>query len=148
MGLLAKLAVKPLLWAIGLQLAAIVALGGALWVQSIWWNGKVAEVGAERNRWKVLAEARAVRVDELSAANFAFESVNDTLRRLLREAQGEAARLEKEGRDAVAAARAAEAEANRTLDAWLDRYAEQVRVGDCAAAWNAVQAQCPALEGY
>lgn len=147
-GILAKLTVKPLLWACGLQLAAIAALGVALWAQGVWWEGKVADVGADRDHWKVVAEARGVRVAELSAANFAFESVNGTLRRLLDEARGEAARLGEEGREAVAAARAAEADATRTLDVWMARYADQVRIRDCASAWRAVQAHCPAMEGY
>lgn len=147
-GILAKLTVKPLLCACGLQLAAIVALGGVLWAQDTWHEGRLADMRAQRNGAQSSVDAWRTRAQELEAANFAHQSVNDTLRRLLDEAQGEAVRLQEAGRAAIAAAQAREADANRTLDAWMDRYADQVRAGHCAAALNAVQDACPAFQGY
>lgn len=151
MSLLSGLTTTPLLWACGLLLAACAWLG---------WNNhslaaerdvaaaqrdtavqRVGTVETERDAWKT-------RADELQAARAGDRRAIDMLRGLLAQAQGESARLEREGEQAVAAAQARAAEADRTLDAWMDRYAAQVRQGDCQTALAAVQQACPAMEGY
>ncbi|MDH5832166.1 hypothetical protein QFW80_16735 [Luteimonas sp. M1R5S18] len=147
-GILSKLSVKPLLYAVGVLLVACAGLGGALAVQQRWYGGQLATVTAARNTAQVSAEAWKVRAGELDLANAAFQDVNETLQGLLAKAQGENTRLQDEGRAAIAAAQAAAAAANRTLDTWLARYADQVRKGDCASALNAVQQACPAFNGY
>ena len=150
-GLLAKLSVKPLLWACGLLLAGCAVLGGLLYTARADVAAARAETDAaaatvgqrttEREAWK-----QAARASQAAAGR--WEAAFADMQILLRDAQGEARRLDAAGRQAVAAAQAREAEANRTLEAWMRRYAEQVRVGDCAAALNAVQAACPAFEGF
>ena len=150
-GLLAKFTVTPLLWACGLLLAAVAVLGGLLYtaradVAAARARTEAAAATAgqratERDAWKQAAEASA-------AAAGSWEAAFADMRVLLRQAQSEARRLDEAGKRAVAAAQAREVEANRTLDAWMARYANQVRVGDCAAALNAVQAACPAFEGF
>lgn len=147
-GVLSKLSVKPLLWAVGLLLVACAGLGGTLAVQQRWYGGQLATVAADRDEARVSAAAWRTRAGELDMANAAHQHANATLQRLLTEARGENTRLQDEGRAAIAAAQAAAAEANRTLDTWMDRYADQVRVGDCASALNAVQQACPAFNGY
>ena len=155
MNILSKLTVKPLLWVAGVELAIIGLLVAGLFLQDFWFSSKLTEsrgaadtaaaaattARAERDTWKG-------RTAELEAANSAFAATTATLQRLLAEAQKEARRMGEEGRRAVDAAQARADEADRTLSSWMKRYADQVRVGDCAAALNAVQAACPALEGY
>jgi hypothetical protein len=147
-GILSKLSVTPLLYAVGVLLVACAGLGGALAVQHQVHGGQLATVAAERNDARTSAAAWRTRAGELTAANAAHRHANDTLQRLLTEARGENVRLQDEGRAAIAAAQAAAADANRTLDTWLARYADQVRTGDCASALNAVQQACPAFNGY
>lgn len=143
-GLLAKLTVTPLLWACGLLLAAVGVLGvqlqlkaGALDVAT----ADVARVATERDAWKSAA-SRSL------AANQTLQGAFDRVHELLKQEQGERKRLDAEGRAAVARAQQAAADADRTLATWMARYADQVRVGDCAAALNAMQQACPAFEGY
>lgn len=143
-GLLTKLSVKPLLWACCLLLAACAALGGRLYVAGADVTAAEARVGlrtTERDAWKQAAEASQIAAGKWQQA---FAQVQQRLR----EAQAEAHRLDEAGQAAIAAAQAREAEANRALASWTQRYADQVRVGDCAAALNAVQHACPAFQGY
>lgn len=150
-GLLAKLTVTPLLWACGLLLVAVAALG--VRVHMLGADVDAAKAGtaaadaranqhvAERDAWKRAAQSAL-------QATTRWETAFGTVRQLLADSQREARRLDEAGRQALAAARAREAEANLALASWMDRYAEQVRVGDCAAALNAVQQACPAFRGY
>lgn len=150
-GLLAKLTVTPLLWACGLLLVAVAALG--VRVHTLGASIDAAQSAtqaagaradqhiAERDAWKHAART-------LQGAATKWETAFGTMQTLLKQAQGEARRLDQAGHDAIAAAQAREAEANRALAAWTQRYADQVRVGDCAAALNAVQQACPAFGGY
>jgi len=150
-GLLAKLTVTPLLWACGLLLVVVAALGV-----------RVHMLGASVDAAESATQAAAARADQhvaeregwkhaartLQGAATKWETAFGTMQTLLNQAQGEARRLDDAGRAAIAAARAREAEANRALASWTARYADQVRAGDCAAALNAVQAACPAFGGY
>lgn len=150
-GILARLTVTPLLWAAGLELVAIAVLGGMLYVQqsrvdvaqaaSETAGARADAARTERDAWKQAAETSL-------GANVKWQSAFAAVQRLLREAQGENRRLAESGRKAIAAARAEAAEADRALAEWTHRYADQVRVGECAAALNAVQTACPAMEGY
>lgn len=147
--ILSRLTVKPLLWACGLQLAALIALGGVLAVQNYRHEASYATLKAEAETTVASRDAWKTRAAELDAANFAHQSVNKTLRRLLSESQGENARLGEEGRAAVAAAEAAKDDADRVLAGWMQRYADQVRMPDCASALSAIEMACPMLkEGY
>lgn len=151
MGILARLTTTPLLWACGLLLVAVAALGV-----------RVHMLGADVAAAQAATEAAAARADQhvaerdawkrathtLQVASTKWETAFGTVHELLVAAQGEARRLDAAGRAAVTAAREREAEANRTLAGWMQRYADQVRVGDCAAALNAVQQACPAFGGY
>lgn len=151
MGILAKLTTTPLLWACGLLLVAVAALG--VRVHMLGASVAAAESAtaaaaaradqhiAERDAWKHTART-------LQGAATKWETAFGIVHQLLTAAQGEARRLDQAGRAAVTAAREREAEANRTLAGWMQRYADQVRVGDCAAALNAVQQACPAFGGY
>lgn len=150
-GLLAKFTVTPLLWAAGLELVAIAVLGGLLYVQQARVDVAVAasesasawatSARTERDAWKQAAGTAI-------GANAKWEQAFKKVQGLLEDAQGENRRLDAAGRAAVAAAQERAAEADRALEEWTRRYAEQVRVGDCAAALNAVQTACPAMEGY
>lgn len=143
-GLLAKLTVTPLLWACGLLLVVVAVLGvqlklkaGALDVAT----ADVARVATERDAWKGAA-SRSL------AANQTLQGAFERVHTLLEQEQGERRRLDTEGRAALQRAQQAAADADRTLATWMARYSNQVRIGDCAAALNAVQRACPMLEGY
>ncbi|WP_447940103.1 hypothetical protein [Pseudoxanthomonas mexicana] len=95
----------------------------------------------ERDAWKL-------RAGELKAANRAYDA---EFKRLVAEhaaAQAEMVRLKAAHATALAEAQAAEADADRTLRAFMDRYAAQLRSPDCVGAMAAVARFCPALEGY
>ncbi|WP_298580580.1 hypothetical protein [uncultured Luteimonas sp.] len=151
MNWLSKLTVTPLLWACGLLLVAVAGLG--VRVHMLGATADAAEAAteaaaaraaqhvAERDAWKHAAQASASAAGKWEAA---FRNVQQ----LLRDSQAEARRLDEAGQAALSAAREREAEANRALASWTQRYADQVRVGDCAAALNAVQQACPAFGGY
>ncbi|MDH7453578.1 hypothetical protein QF205_10940 [Luteimonas composti] len=150
-GLLAKLTVTPLLWACGLLLVAVAALGvrvHMLGADVDAANGGAAAADARANQHVAERDAWKHAAQSALEATTRWETAFGTARQLLADSQREARRLDEAGRQALAAARAREAEANRALAGWMDRYAEQVRVGDCAAALNAVQQACPAFGGY
>lgn len=148
---LASFGTTPLLWTCAALLAALAGMG--VRVHMLKADVSVAEAASssaaawareletQRDAWKGAAQGYERASGEWERA---FSSVHE----LLRQAQAEAGRVAEANRAAVAAAAAREAEANRALDAWMTRYAEQVRASDCASALVAVQAACPALEGY
>ena len=83
-----------------------------------------------------------------SAATSA-QSVIDLLRLENERLVEQATRVRESAEAAVAKARAAEADASRTLDAWMDRYASATRAGtDCAGALVAMEAACAAIGDY
>lgn len=144
MGLLSKFTVTPLLWACGLLLVAVGVLGVRLHMKQA--DVDVAEArlvtaATERDAWKGVAQ-------QSLGANAQWHDAFDQVHGLLKASQADRKRLQAEGQSAIAAAQAAAEDADRTLKAWMDRYAEQIRMGDCAAALNAVQLACPAMEGY
>lgn len=148
MKLFAGTTIKGLAIALAIASLALVATNVAWWAHS-----STLEAGrdtakadlstrtTERNAWKQ-------RAGELKAANTAYDAEFARLAQELKAAQAERSRLEKAGAEALAAAEAAEADATRTLHAFMDRYATQMRAPDCASAMASVQRFCPALEGY
>lgn len=95
----------------------------------------------ERDAWKQRAE-------ELQQSVAAHQQANAVLAGELKRAQADAAELREQDARALAAARAALAEANRTLASFVDRYHAQLRAPVCEQALNQLEAACPALSGY
>jgi hypothetical protein len=127
---------------------ALALASGLLWL-------KVRDMKAQRDvacgtlqAMTVSRDAYKVRVDELVAANRAYDASFATLSDEYKRAQGEARRLEEEGRAALAAAEARARDADVVLKLFMDRHAQQLRAPDCQHALASVQASCPALEGY
>lgn len=151
MSLVAKLTVKPLLITIGVLLLVIAVLSGSLVVQGSRLDVAAANVQAsiahqkstatERDSWKLRAE-------ELTLANVEWLATASTLQDELQRAQDQLTQVRKQTQAAVASARAAAADADRTLNLWLDRYRAQVGAPDCAKALMTLEAACPALQGY
>jgi hypothetical protein len=104
-------------------------------------DARAEAVGTEKTAWKNKA-------GELEIANLAAQKTVDQLKIELATAQGEKHRLQQQGQQAIAAAQRAAADADRTLQQFVDRYAQQLRNPDCAGAMAVVQQSCPALEGY
>lgn len=150
-GILARFTTTPLLWAAGLELVAIAVLGGLLYLKQADVDVARAAAGtAQAHRDVALTERDAWKQAAGTAlgANAKWETAFETMRGLLKAAQGENRRLDAAGRAAVRAAQERAALADRTLQVWKQRYEEQLLVEDCADALNAVQVACPAMEGY
>jgi hypothetical protein len=145
---LAKLSVKPLLYVIGVLL---VALATTWMVQSARVTvaqsardvaqAQLSKAGTEREAWKL-------RANELKQANAAFKVTVGTLQLELKGAQDQAVVMRQQNDAALASAKAAVADADRTLQAFMTRYQTQARVADCAKALLQVEATCPAFSGY
>lgn len=151
MGLVAKLSVKPLLYAMGVLLLVIVALSVALVLA----NGKADTARAQQQAAVALTrtvtterEAWKIRADELGNANQAYGGVVSTLQAELKTAQDQAAALRTQSAGAVAQARAEAADADRTLKRFTAQVQAQLRQPDCARALSALTQACPALKGY
>lgn len=131
--------------------AATIALAlasGLLWLKG---RDMKAQRDVARGALEALTVSRdayQVRVDELVAANRAYDASFATLSEEYKRAQGEARRLEEQGRAAIAAAEARARDAGVVLKRFMDRHAQQLREPDCQHALASVQASCPALEGY
>ena len=151
MSLLARLTVTPLLYACGVLALLSIGLSVALALARADVRAVTAEAGAvneelhaaqtERDAWKGKA-------DGCVAANEAYADVVGTLNGELELAQSERRRLEKEGRAAIAAARAEARDADRTLKRMAAQFQAQSREPSCAAAVARVAQACPAFEGY
>lgn len=144
MSFLGVLTAKPL------TVAAIV-LAAAVGVLLFLVRDLQAQQRADRGALQAMTVSRDAykqRVDDLSAANRAYDASFATLSDELKLAQGESRRLEAEGRAAVAAAEARARDAGLVLKRFMDRHAQQVRNPDCQHALASVQTSCPALEGY
>lgn len=151
MSILAKLTVTPLLWACGLLLAALVAAGAYAAVLDVRLGAAQASVTAakaerdtartERDAWKLAADAAA-------SANNAYGSAVTVLQAELKRAQGESRRMDEAGQQAIAAARADAADAERALAAMAAQIQTQSRVPACALALSRLEAACPAFSGY
>ena len=100
---------------------------------------KAAET--ERDSYKL-------RAGELGLANGAWVEAFAVQGKAPNAAQGEVVRLQQEGRAAIAAAQAAAADADRTLKAFVARFATSSREPDCGRALIAMEAACPALSDY
>ena len=132
-----------------------VALSALLVVSNLgWWtlatvlrgDLRVCEADAgvvvtEREAWKSKA-------GELAVANGAGQKIVATLQGELEHAQGDARRLDSEGRAAIAAARADASAAARQLIAFRERYQRQRATPDCVGALEALQQHCTQFEGY
>lgn len=151
MSLMAKLTVTPLLYACGALALLSVGLGVALALARADVRAITAEAGAaneelysaqtERDAWKGKA-AGCVESNE------AYADVVGTLNGELELAQQENRRIKAEGQAAIAAARAAARDADRTLKRMAGQFQAQSREPPCAAAVARVAQACPAFEGY
>ncbi len=148
MGLLGAVSVKPLLITLAVVGAALVASNAGWYARASQLSAqrdaagaRVTAVETERDAWKGKAA-------ELKSANAAAQDGINSLTGELARVQGEQRRVQREGEQAVAAAKADAAEADRTLKNFIARYAQQIRNPDCAGAMAVVQQACPALEGY
>lgn len=148
MGLMSAAAVKPLVIALAIAVGALLLSNGVWWAHSATLAAERETAQADLRTRTTERDAWKQRAGELKAANTAYDAEFARLVQQLQAAQAERLRLEKEGAAALAAAEAAEADASRTLRAFMDRYATQIRVPDCASAMASVQRFCPALEGY
>lgn len=151
MSILSKLTVTPLLYAVGVLLVACLALGGG------WWSAaKTADVAAANlassqaqleatevaaTAWKAKANAAAEAND---SCTHGIESLTLTLDR-----QQKACRAtQAANQQAIAAARAEAADADATLKRFVGQFRRQTPDTDCGRALAALDAACPALEGY
>lgn len=148
MKLASALSTKPLLWVCAGLLTLAVSLAIGLFVtrasaraDAAMQNGLIAACTAER-------EGASARVTELLAANAGYGATVKVLRAELLAAQDQAAVLRAQSDAAVAAAEAREADANKTLKQFMNRYASQAREARCALALTEVEASCPAFSGY
>ena len=148
MGMLAGLTVKPLAIALAIAGALLLASNLAWWGHVGSLRAEVAKAEGTRDTAIMSRDAWKTRAGELTAANAAYDSEFAKLAGELKSAQAEHARLQREHATALAAAQEAEADADRTLRTFMDRYAAQLRAPDCAGALATVQRLCPALEGY
>ena len=148
MSLLAGVTVKPLAIALAIAGALLLASNLAWWGYAGGLRADVAKAEGARDAAVTERAAWKTRAGELHSANAAYDSEFAKLAGELQAAQAERARLQREHGEALEAARAAEADADRTLRAFMDRYAAQLRAPDCAGALASVQRLCPALEGY
>lgn len=151
MSLLQKLTVKPLLWTVAAQALLLAGAGVLLMLQHSATSVARAERGeaqAERDARTTERDAWKARAEELAGATTSWQGLVDVLAVELKLAQREQRRLDSEGRAAIAAAQRDAVDAERTLKQFMDRHATESRKPDCARALAAVEATCPALEGY
>ncbi len=151
MSLLSKFTITPLLYACGALLAVSIGLGVALKLKSSDLAGAKAatETAAaqrdtaitERDAWKLDATAKA-------AAAKASEASVEGLIAALREQQQETLRIQAAGQNAVRAAQAAAADADRTLKTFASKFQSESRKPVCAQALAAMERSCPALKDY
>lgn len=142
------LSVKPLLWAIGVLLAGLVA-------QHLWLSGRLALAEAARDtaqaRVAALITSRDAfqqRTEELAAANADWGKTVDVLQAELERVQRDLRLLDQQSRQAIAAARAAARDADATLKKFVAQFATESTRPDCARALADLEAKCPALSDY
>lgn len=148
---IAKLTVVPLLYACGALLLLAIGLSVKIALLGSDLDTAIADKGkAEAERAAVITERESWkgRADELQAANGAYGTALNTMHQQLQLCQGEATRIESEGRKAVAAARAEAADADAALKHFTAQFQAESRKPGCAAALAALDAACPALQGY
>lgn len=117
-----SLAVRALAIASAVGWLAAILLGAALWVQSARHASATDQV-----------RRSAAALEACQSTAHAWEATTRDLRDRLA-AEIKAREVDrKRDQAAVAAARAAQRDADRTLRAWLDRYAAATRSAECAA---------------
>lgn len=129
----------------------VILLGAALTYSVIAGMGKdtrIAELEGQVATLQAAETGLKDRVDAAVAGREAAEKVAAERLAILERERREARRLEEEGRQAILAAERARIDAERTLGEFIDRYAEEVRKPDCAAALNRLEASCKALSDY
>jgi hypothetical protein len=117
-----SLAVRALVIAAAVGWLAVILLGAALWVQS----------SRHETASNSLATAESARDAARASANNWEATAGDLQKRLDTEIRERAADRQRD-EAAVIAAEAAQRDADRTLRAWLDRYAAATRSAECAA---------------
>lgn len=148
MSLLAKLTVKPLLYAVAALALTVVVMAGIWWVQAGRASAALDVANAVAESCASSDRANRTRVRELEGANAGWEETTGVLRTELKAAQDQLVKVRAQGAAAVAAAEARAADADRTLASFMDRYAAQVKNTHCAQALQHVEAVCPAFSGY
>jgi predicted outer membrane protein len=106
----------------GVGWLAALALGGALWVQD-------ARHASVRDQLERAVAARDAAVQSATAWERAAQKLRADLARCVEEREVDRER----DRLAVVQAQAARRDADRTLRAWMDRYAAATRSAECAA---------------
>jgi len=139
---------NALLYAGGALAALLLASNLAWWAQASGLRASLREARADAQVTAIERDAWKAKAAELAEANRAGQDVMTALRAEIDLAQGEARRLEAEGRQAIAAARADAAAAEGNLRQFRERYARQRAAPDCDGALAAVQQHCPQFEGY
>jgi hypothetical protein len=148
MSLLSKLAVKPLLYAVGILALLCAGEGIALYVQAVRHSTEAATAKAESDQWRNSYAAAATKSSELAVANIGWQDTVSQLQAQLASEQKQCAALAARNDQAIATARAEAADADAALKTFVDRFAAAQRKSDCAAALHALAASCPSLEGY
>lgn len=145
---LGSLTVKPLLIIAGVLLTIAVGEAGALAIQHYRHASALAVAESGSEAWRVNFSAANARVQELTAANAGFGETVAQLQAALKEAQAQTATIREQSSQALAAAQAQADDADRTLKAFMTRYAAQVKETTCAQALLHMESACPALTGY
>lgn len=146
--LIAGLTVKPLLYAVGALLAAIVVMSAAWYISARSAAADLSVAQAAADSANALLRTERTRTSELASANEGWQKTTGVLQAELKAAQDQVADIRQKSDAAVAAAQARAADANKTLKTFMDRYAVQVREPHCASALQQLEAACPAFSGY
>lgn len=151
MSLLDKLTIKPLLWAIAALL--LLAIGQFVLLQLA--QAEATSARAERDTAKADLVTRTTerdaykgRAEELELANTGWKDAFAVVQRELTQAQQDLRRLDVASREAIARAKAAATDADRTLTKFVAQFATESRRPDCAQALATLEAACPALSTY
>lgn len=129
----------------------VILLGAALAYQTIAGLGKDTAIASLKGDVATLQAEKAAlkdRVDTAVAGREAAETVAADRLAILERERLEVRRMQEEGRQAVLAAEEARIDAERTLGEFVDRYANEIRKPDCAAALDRLEASCSALSDY
>lgn len=150
-GFLAKLTVTPLLYACGVLLAVVLGMGVKIAllgsaVDTAQAKQQTAEealdrVSTERDAWSNAAEGAA-------NANKQADAAIESLRLTLEQQQQQCAATQSANDKAIAAARSAAADADAALKHFTAQFQSESRKPVCGAALAALDAACPALQGY
>lgn len=151
MSLLSRLTVTPLLYACGALLVLALGLGVALKMERADTRAAEADTAtAVAQRDSAVTERDAWKADAIAAtaANAAWEKTALALQAEMQRQQEEARLSEAANQQAIAAARAAYLDADRTLDKFVRQFQTESRKPQCAQALAAMEAACPALRNY